>query len=67
MRSGRHQSGSVRERSGVFFVRYYIREEIVEKDQNGKSVVMFVPRQVTQKLVEKDASTTPRTARPFAT
>jgi integrase len=55
MRSRRHQTGSVCERSGVFFVRYYIREEIVEKDQNGNSIVKLVPRQVSQKLVEKDA------------
>ena len=37
MRSRRHQKGSVCERSGVFFLRYYIREEIVEKDKDPEA------------------------------
>lgn len=53
MRSRRHQKGSICERSGVFYLRYYIREEIVEKDQNGNSVVKLVPKQVLKKLIER--------------
>jgi len=36
MRSRRHQTESICERSGVFFLRYYIREEKVEEDETGK-------------------------------
>jgi integrase len=54
MRGRRHQKGSVCERSGVFFLRYYIREEIVEKDERGNTVVKLVPKQVLKRLVEKD-------------
>src|ERR1700734_838051 len=54
MRSRRHQKGSVCERSGVFYLRYYIRGGSVEKDEDGNSVVRLLPKQVLKRLVEKD-------------
>jgi integrase len=53
MRGPRHQTGSICERSGVFYVRYYIRAQKVEKDEYGNEVVKLVPKQVLKKLVEK--------------
>jgi len=44
-RKPRYQEGSVYEKSGSFFVRYYIR------DAKGK------PRQVSKWLADKDANT----------
>lgn len=54
MRARRHQKGSVCERSGVFYLRYYIREEKIEKDEHGNAVVRLVPKQILKRLVDKD-------------
>src|SRR3984893_3177612 len=39
-------------------------EEIVEKDKDGNSVVKLVPKQVSQKLLEKDAKHRSKSRRP---
>src|ERR1700682_1898265 len=39
-------------------------EEIVEKDKDGNSLVKLVPKQVSQKLLEKDAKHLSRSRRP---